>query len=221
MEVGGGLLSFRVDSARLIRPYPSRPPPPPSQPSQRQTTSFLDYTTEAGILLVGNDAPAPCRSSSRTLTRTSTRPGTARPGRARHGPGTARHGPGRTSPPPAPSAVWPPFCDGSRQNLAAEAGCQAAARGVQPTVLSKLWSPQFTRGTQRERQASPPPPSSPSPPAPSLLPYTHAAGSRGGAVPADTQAGRGFAAGRLLPASPPPVPVVPKPKVVGKWRVGG
>ena len=39
----------------------------------RQTTSFIDYSTEAGILLGGNGAPRAMPVSLRTLARSSTR----------------------------------------------------------------------------------------------------------------------------------------------------
>ena len=41
--------------------------------TDRQTTSFIDYSTEAGILLGGNGAPRAMPVSLRTLARSSTR----------------------------------------------------------------------------------------------------------------------------------------------------
>ena len=45
----------------------------PSDAADRQTTSFIDYSTEAGILLGGNGAPRAMPVSLRTLARSSTR----------------------------------------------------------------------------------------------------------------------------------------------------
>ena len=50
-----------------------RRPSPRPLPADRQTTSFIDYSTEAGILLGGNGAPRAMPVSLRTLARSSTR----------------------------------------------------------------------------------------------------------------------------------------------------